>query len=86
MIDLFLKVTQHGKYSPRHVCQKQQNKRVIREQQDTLSQYNSLSEKKLLSLGFIDINQNGMETGHAFDMTLTLTIKNKLYGKSNFDR
>lgn len=34
---------------------------------DTTS-YNSLSEKKLLSLEFIDINQNGMETGHAFDI------------------
>lgn len=68
------------------VCLKLQNKWGIRQQQDTLSQYNSLSEKKLLSLEFIDINQNGMETGRAFDMTLTLTIQNKLYGKSNFDR
>lgn len=34
---------------------------------DTTS-YNSLSEKKLLSLKFIDINQKGMETGHAFDI------------------
>lgn len=73
-------------YSPRHFCRKLQNKRVIREQKYDTTSYNSLSEKKLLSLEFIDINQNGMETGHAFDMTLTLTIKNKLYGKSNFDR
>lgn len=37
----------------------------IQRQQDTLSRYNSLSEKKLLSLEFIDINQKGMETGNA---------------------